>query len=156
MSKKVVHFADSVDIEMGSAHCGNRLQGAVHTGNMRDVTYEHCARTLTAKAPAPPPAKGIVHLDGGAEQRTVCGCNVFSVLDSVSQCLSNVTCLDCLRHKIRMDGEGAQKLQLLVEVAQQDIEETRTMANIRFEEIMRLKETVNSLKGVVKNIAQLI
>ena len=44
MAKKevTVHLADKADVEIGTARCGARLQGAVHTDDREKVTCGKC------------------------------------------------------------------------------------------------------------------
>lgn len=53
MGKSVIHFADRADIEIGTARCGARLQGATHTQERGRVTCLRCDSSLAVAERAP-------------------------------------------------------------------------------------------------------
>ena len=79
MQAKVIHFADKADIEIGTARCGARLQGAVHTAENGKVTCVRCNSSLSFENAAKNLETQVAG-DPGPDQRIIDACEELSGL----------------------------------------------------------------------------
>ena len=104
MAKKevTVHLADKADVEIGTARCGARLQGAVHTDDREKVTCGKCvsARPKMLVIDDLPPCTHFEFTDGAF-------CETQAYGDRTSKHLDNVNCLNCLKQWATMETARA-------------------------------------------------